>query len=593
MANDIKDKDTMPEAPAPAETPAETTANAEPLAGANMDEGPVVSGVSAEALAAQERREKTAKAKKKLRRKKTIRRIIIIILILLVIGAIAFGIMKLFKEEEVQQEILTDFVRTGSIQSMVTGSGVTQPKESKTITLSAGGTVLDVYVTEGQWVEEGEPLYVIDSSEAEEAVKNAETSVTDYQKQINNLTKSLEDLTVTAPFSGKLIDVADIEKGDDIGMGMKIATVVDDSQMKLKLYFSYAYKDAIYVGQSAAVTVPSAMSQLSGRVSEISYVDYVSPEGGSFFEVVILADNPGALSSGTAASAQITAGDGSVMYPYDSAKLEYSKTSELTAKISGEVLAANLKDYKRVSSGELLLKISEDDSESTLATLRTNLRKAEETLESAKERLDAFHATAPISGKVISCSLTPGETVNSGTAVISIADTTEMTVEAQIDEMNISYVKPGMMCSITQYGMDGDNFYTGTVESVSLEGKFANGVSYFPAIIKVDNPGGNMMSGMYVDYSLVASQSDNCLIVPVQAVKYTVSGTVVFVRAEAAPAETLDAEALGIEIPEGFVPVAVTTGLSDDSGVEITSGLEDGMEVFVQYITANASSYGW
>ncbi len=583
MANDIKDKTTEPAAPA--ENAAPTTPAAE--------EGPVVSGVSAEALAAQERREKTAKAKKKLRRKKTIRRIIIIVLILLVIGAIVFGLMKLFKKEEVQQEILTDSVRTGSIQSMVTGSGVTQPRDSKTITLSAGGTVLDVFVTEGQWVEEGEPLYIIDSSEAEEAVKNAEDSVTDYQKQIDQLTKSLGNLSVTAPFSGKLIETTELEKGDEIGMGTKLATIVDDSQMKLKLYFSYAYKDSIYVGQPASVTVPSAMSQLSGSVSEISYVEYISPEGGSFFEVVILADNPGALAAGTAASAQLTAGDGSAMYPYDSAKLEYSRTSEISAKISGEVLSVNLKDYKRVTSGELLVKISEDDSDTHLATLRTSLRKAQENLESAKERLDAFHATAPISGKVMSCSLTPGETVSSGTAVISIADTSEMTVEAQIDEMNVSKVKPGMMCSITQYGMDGDNFFMGTVESVSLEGKFANGVSYFPAVIKLENVDGNIMSGMYVDYSLVASQSDNCLIVPVQAVKYTANGTVVFVSAESAPAETLDAEELGIEIPEGFLPVAVTTGLSDDSGVEITSGLEDGMTVFVQYITANANSYGW
>lgn len=60
----------------------------------------------------------------------------------------------------------------------------------------------------------------------------------------------------------------------------------------------------------------------------------------------------------------------------------------------------------------------------------------------------------------------------------------------------------------------------GIVESVSLTAKGENGVASFPAVVKVDNPDGSLMTGMYVNYSFVASQSDDCLTVPVQAVKY-------------------------------------------------------------------------
>ncbi len=152
------------------------------------------------------------------------------------------------------------------------------------------------------------------------------------------------------------------------------------------------------------------------------------------------------------------------------------------------------------------------------------------------------------------CALTPGMEVQTGTVAVSIADTTVMTVDAQIDQMNITYVKPGMMCQVSQWGRGNEpDMFMGIIESVSLEGKFENGYSYYPAVIKVDNPEGRMMSGMYVDYSLVASQSDNTLLVPVQAVKYTDGGTCLFIEAPTKPENALDAEAFALEVPEGFL----------------------------------------
>ena len=55
---------------------------------------------------------------------------------------------------------------------------------------------------------------------------------------------------------------------------------------------------------------------------------------------------------------------------------------------------------------------------------------------------------------------------------------------------------------------------------ISLTGTAENGISVFPAVVSVDNPDGLIMSNSYADYSFVASESDNCLVVPVNAVKY-------------------------------------------------------------------------
>ena len=525
--------------------------------------------------------------KKKRRKKKTAKRIIITIIVLAILGGIAFGMYSLFKEpEEEAKEIMPGFVYRGSIQSMVTGSGSAKPTDSTTITLTASGTVQEVFVEEGALVNEGDPLYIIDSSEVREKVEKAQENVDDQQKILDDLQDKHNSLTTVAPYSGKIMEVRiseDLELGETAPAGT-IALLVDDSLMDLTLYFSYAYESSIYEGQSALVTVPSSMSQINGSVKEISYVEFISPEGGRFFEVTLSVPNPGNLTEGVAASAQLSAADGSDIYPYEAGEFEFSRM--------GDLLYVNLKKYMRVSAGDVLMQVGADDLEAQIANQKVTLQSAVDNLTAAQDSLSAFEAYAPMSGTVLSCSLQPGQEVKSGLAAISIADTSVMIIEAQVDEMNISYVKPGMMVDVYQYGRNGQEYFMGTVTSVSLQGQFQNGMSTFPITISVQNPFGKLMSGMYVDYSMLASQSDNCLLVPVQAVKYTEQGTCLFVKAFGPPAGALDAETLGIEVPEGYYAVPVTVGLSDNTSAEIIEGVEEGTEVFVQYMTNSGDSFG-
>ena len=70
---------------------------------------------------------------RKRRKKKVgriIKRIIGFIILFAVIGAIGYYIYSLFKEEEVPKQALFERVYRGSIQSLVTGSGMTKAQES-------------------------------------------------------------------------------------------------------------------------------------------------------------------------------------------------------------------------------------------------------------------------------------------------------------------------------------------------------------------------------------------------------------------------------------------------------------------------------
>ncbi len=589
------------------------------------------------AMTAEERLARRELAAKQKRKKKRTRLIITWTVVLLLCGGAYYGIWSLFQDEKVEQVPWSDFVYRGSIQSVVEGGGMAKAKAAESITLSAEGTVQEVFVSEGDFVNIGDPLYTVVSEdaqenvkEAEEAVKTAEKAIVTAQEGVTDVEEDLADaqngygkLSTTAPFRGKLLEVADLKIGDSLSEGTPVATLVDDTTMELELYFSYAYETAIYIGQPAQISIPSTMDAVTGKVIAIHKVERISDQGSKLFAVTLELPNPGTLAQDIGASAILTGSDGNPIYPYEPATLSYRNVQEITASASGKIASLNLRDYAVVGRGTALVTVTSESVDEQLEQLQDTLKAAQEgvtqaeadlvtaqeNLVRAQEGLSSYNGVASIAGRVMSMSLMPGETVEAGRVAISIADTSIMTVEAQIDEMNISYVKPGMMADITVRGMDGDLMLMGTVESVSLEGNSENGYATFPAVIKVDNPMGDLMSGMNVRYSLLASQSEDCLLVPQQAVKYTQVGTVVFVKGEAPEGALTEADINGVAlednsemgmpgptqggmtIPEGFYPVAVTVGLSDQTNAEITSGLEEGQEVFIQYMTDQGDSF--
>ena len=533
--------------------------------------------------------EKKKKQRKKLSKKQ--KRIITLVVVLAVAAAIVTALSKFLSGGEGEAEIMTQPVGYGSITSTVEGSGTAKAKESKAINITTAGTVLDVFVNEGDQVQAGTKLFTIDSPNARTAVDKARQDVEARQKEVDQLIEAGDNLTVRAEFAGKLIEVKDIpEAGEEIGSGTPLATLVDDRTLKLEQYYSYAYESDIYPGQSVTVSIPAVMEQLPGRVAEVNKVSRISPEGSRLFQVMIELTNPGTLGADMAASAVIEA-NGQTIYPYEQGTLKYNRSIDVATKVSGKVEWEHILNYMDVSAGQELMRITGDKNDVELYNAREALKTAEEDLKKAEENLANLNAVAPISGTVIGLAITPGMEIQANTAVISIADTTTIQVTAQVDERNISYIKAGMFVDINQWG----NTYSGFVETVSLNPEYVNGAAMYPATILVDNTEGQMYTGGSVTYSLVASESENCLVLPIQCVKYVPDPetgenlSVVFVETAERPENAVDVDISSLNVPEeGFFAVPVETGISDKYNVEILSGVNEGDIVFMQKLQNNS-----
>ena len=133
---------------------------------------------------------------------------------------------------------------------------------------------------------------------------------------------------------------------------------------------------------------------------------------------------------------------------------------------------------------------------------------------------------------------------------------------------------------------------------MSLTSKVENGVASYPMVISLDNPDGTIISGSNMTYTLIASESDNCLVVPIQCVKNAQMddgsiGKVVFVQADSRPENAIDLSVPVEGVPEGFYAVPVETGISDNYNIEIKSGLEADMTVFTTVQTNSGNPYGY
>ena len=144
------------------------------------------------------------------KRRKRIRSTIAAIIILIAVGVGGFFLYRfLTAQNGAASEIQSQVAEISSIQSTVQGSGNAKAKESAAITLTQGGTVQEVFVTAGDTVTAGQPLYTIRSQAAEDEVTAAQEKVTSLQKDMADLMEKANNLTVRAPFAGKLVEVSE------------------------------------------------------------------------------------------------------------------------------------------------------------------------------------------------------------------------------------------------------------------------------------------------------------------------------------------------------------------------------------------------
>ena len=489
----------------------------------------------------------------------------------------------------------TAIATVGTLTSELTSSGTISPKDTYTITSLVEGTVLTADFEEGDQVTEGQVLYQIDASSVESDLKSSENSLAranksyqqaleDYQEAVSNYSGNTYKSTRTG-FIKKL----NIQVGDKVGSNTDLAELYNDQTMKLKVPFLAGEAAVIPAGSQAVVTLTDTEEQLTGVVTAVSNMDEVLDGGRIVRYVTMEVENPGGLT--TSHNATVTIGE---FVCCSEGTFEAMTDTTMKASITGngslevEELLVHEGDY--VTSGTPLFRIKSKDVEDILDSYQDAVDQAQEKIESAQsnadnkqETYDNYTITAPISGQVITKNVKAGDKIarssSSSTSTLAVIyDLSEVTFEMSVDELDVGRVKVGQTVNVTADAIEGKTF-TGKVTNISLQSSQSNGVTNYPVTVTLDEVG-DLLPGMNVDGTIILDQVDDALMIPVDSL---MRGNRVYVKDDSVTRQQGN-------IPAGFKAVDVETGISNDDYVQITSGLSEGDEVYVDSASSNIST---
>ena len=239
--------------------------------------------------------------------------------------------------------------------------------------------------------------------------------------------------------------------------------------------------------------------------------------------------------------------------------------------------------------------VSKADLENALylyENAQANVASIKAQLASAKRNLSYADIYSPIDGTVLSRSVSEGQTVAASLStptLFSIAkDLTKMQVQASVDEADIGHVKQGQRVEFTVDAFPGDTF-SGTVKEIRLKPSVSSNVVTYTTIVDAPNAAQKLKPGMTASITVYTKEINNILLLSAQALSFQPDSIVrMKYPVEGGPMAGNNKQAfVWLKRDSLLVHQPVTTGLTDETKVQILSGVTEHDEVVVGYEVAN------
>ena len=482
--------------------------------------------------------EALGKSKKK-KKKKIIRTIISIVLILAIVLISGVNILQRRVRQEFAMgdvEVLSYEVTTGTISTVVSGSGTLQNVDTETVVLPSGVELTETLVSYGDAVQEGERIAAVDMGTVRSAMSQLQATIEDLDEQIADAEGDQVSTYIKAGVSGRvkiLYAQKDTEIADTMVEHGAVAVISLDGYMAVDI-------------QTDALTVGDCVTVIRADGSEISgTVEYAAAGRAT----VLVTDNGPMYDEEVSVQTEDGTGVGS-------GKLYIHNPLSVTG-YAGTVSYVNARENQKVYASSIIYTLTNTASSANYDAL---LRSRKETEESLLELLQIQRnggIVAPISGSIASTESAGEEE----TLVATISPDQYMSVTITVDEADILSLEVGQQGAVTVSSVSEDTF-SGTVTEIDRTG--ASGV--YTAVIHLEKQTG-MLPGMTASVDVRIEGVDDAMIIPVEALHRTANGAYVYT--------TYDEET-----QQYGGRVDVVTGLSNNNYVQIKSGLNVGDTVY-------------
>ena len=240
-------------------------------------------------------------------------------------------------------------------------------------------------------------------------------------------------------------------------------------------------------------------------------------------------------------------------------------------------LAVKDADVALATAKDARAKLDEGTDAATLAAAQSDLDKKRLAVTDAETALAGTKLTAPFDGTVLQTNVAAGDVVAANTAILTVANLSDLQVLASVDETTIRRVSAGQPAQITFDAVPGQTLQ-GQVGDVPLQGTLQGGVMVYEVPISlVGAEKLPLLVGMTANVKIAVGQAENALLIPAMALQKANGMYQVLVPNTTDP--TGQPEAVPVEV-----------GLSDGSYTQIVSGLNDGDNVLVQLSAAQSDT---
>ncbi|MGP1528354.1 MAG: efflux RND transporter periplasmic adaptor subunit [Campylobacter sp.] len=224
----------------------------------------------------------------------------------------------------------------------------------------------------------------------------------------------------------------------------------------------------------------------------------------------------------------------------------------------------------------------------TLEQIKAKINQTMIKLDTAKKDLSYTQITAPLSGTIVSVPVKEGQTLNANQTtptIAQIANLNELEIVMEITEGDITKIKPSQMVEYSILSNPQRKFYAPitTIDpglTTLSDGKYGNSQNlnsnsssssnsavYYYAKALAENKDNFLKIGMTTENRIIIEQSENVLIVPLNAVIDENGDKFVSVALDGFGAK--------------FEKRAVKVGISDNMNIEILDGLQEGEDIIL------------
>ena len=486
---------------------------------------------------------------KKRRKRRIIVTVVSIVLVLAMIAVVGVSFLQRRVREQFasnQGEVLSYEVTTGSISTVVSGSGSLTDVDLNSITVPEGVEITEVKVKTNQAIAKGDILATVDMASVISAMADLQTQIEDLDEQLSDAEDDAASTTIYAGVTGRVKAIFG-EAGASVADVMyehgALALISLDGYMAVDIE-----TDALTVGDGVTVKL-SDEEEITGTVESVvggKATILVTDNGPEYDEVVtVLNDEDTVLGTGNLyihSALKVTGYAGTIA----------SVKTSVNEKVSDTTRLFTLEDTDYSANYNSLLR-ERADLEATLLELLTI------------QRDGAVLATAD--GSVYSVDYSD----DAATAVVTVSTDEKMTVTISVDESDILSLELGQTVTVSVPSVSEDSF-AGTLTEIN---RTSSSSGTYSAVIEVEKVEG-MLSGMTASVSVRIEGVDDAILIPIEALHKTSDGAYVYTS-------------YNEEYQEYGGKVDVVTGLENSTYVEIKSGLNVGDTV---YYTEQESGFG-